>query len=71
MANTDNSMDQGGGVWRVSGELVIESGGQVTAAGTQASAITDPAGGGTVDTEARAAINDILAALRGVGIIAS
>jgi len=40
---------------------------------SQAGAIPDPAGGGTVDTEARAAINDILAAIRsstGIGIIA-
>jgi hypothetical protein len=37
---------------------------------TQA-AITDPIGGGTIDSEARAAVLDILAALRANGIIAT
>lgn len=59
-------------------ELVIESGGMITAAGTQASAITDATAltGGESPTEAEhntalTKINSILAALRGVGIIAS
>jgi len=59
-------------------ELVIESGGSITAAGTQASAITDATAitGGESPTEAEhnaalTKINSILAALRGVGIIAS
>lgn len=69
--NVDNYRAQGGDVWHVSGEIRVESGGQITAAGTQASAIADPSGGATQDAEARAAINDILAALRGAGIIAS
>ncbi len=41
------------------------------ATGPQAAAIADPTGGTTVDAEARSAINDILAALRGFGIIAT
>lgn len=40
------------------------------ASGTQAAAISDPTGGTTTDTEARAAINDILDALQTFGIIA-
>jgi hypothetical protein len=36
----------------------------------QASAITPPAGGGTVDTQARNAITDILTAIKNFGIIA-
>lgn len=59
-------------------ELVIESGGSITNAGTQASAITDASDltGGESPTEAEhnaalAKINGILAALRGVGIIAT
>ena len=59
-------------------ELVVESGGQITNAGTQAGAIADLAAitGGEAPTEAehnavRTAVNSILAALRGVGLIAS
>jgi len=56
------------------GEINIESGGKITAAGTQASAIDDITVTGTYaddDDNIEAAINGILAALRGVGIIAS
>lgn len=59
-------------------ELVVESGGSITAAGTQASAITDATAitGGESPTEAEhnaliTKLNSVLAALRGVGIIAS
>lgn len=59
-------------------EMRVESGGKQTNAGTQAGAIADLAAltGGESPTEAeanedRTAINAILAALRGVGIIAS
>lgn len=52
-------------------ELVIESGGSITAAGTQASVIADPSGGATQDAEARTAIAAIIDALQGVGIVAS
>jgi hypothetical protein len=51
-------------------ELVVASGGKITADGTQAAAITAPTGGTTADTEARAAITVIIAALKGVGITA-
>lgn len=64
-------------------ELVIESGGKITADGVQAAAIADASEAHALnstfsDTEVEAAlnalggkINDILAALRGVGIVAS
>ena len=63
-------------VWRPQGgdELRVESGGTITEAGTQASAISDISVTGTYatdDTPIETAINSILAALRGVGIIAS
>ncbi|MCL4818938.1 MAG: hypothetical protein KJ067_07340 [Vicinamibacteria bacterium] len=58
-------------------ELVIESGGKITAGGVQASAITNAtaASGGDSPTEAEhnavvTKLNSVLAALRGVGIIA-
>ena len=65
------------------GELKVETGGKVTANGTQASAIADAKTNyttGDLDTETKIAaafnttntkINAILAALRGAGIIAS
>lgn len=65
------------------GELRVETGGKVTANGTQASAVTDAKTNyttGDLDTEAKiiaafnatnTKINAILAALRGVGVIAS
>lgn len=53
-------------------EVDATNGGAITpATGTQAGAIANVSGGSTVDAEARAAVNSILAALRGVGIIAS
>lgn len=71
MANVDNYAAQGGDVWHVSGEIRMESGGQITAAGTQASAIADVDTAGSATAAANAtAINAILAALRGAGIIA-
>ena len=53
-------------------ELRVESGGKITNAGTQATAITDALTAGSA-TAANCAttINSILAALRGVGIVAS
>lgn len=53
--------------WPAGGLLV---GGQQVV-GPQAAAIAEPAGGGTVDSEARAAIGQILAALRSHGLIAA
>lgn len=43
----------------------------VKVVGAQAAAMADPAGGTTVDAEARATIGQILATLRGHGLIAS
>lgn len=45
--------------------------GGVPVLGPQRPAITPPAGGGTVDAEARAALDQVLAALRAHGLIAS
>ena len=42
-----------------------------TVLSTQSAAIASPSGGGTVDTEARASIDQILAALRHHGLIAT
>lgn len=78
-------MSYTGKVYRKQGgdELVVQTGGVISAAGTQASAITDAKVDyttGDLDAEAEViaavnatngAVNDILAALRGVGIIAS
>ncbi len=80
--NSDNYEKQGGAEWVIGGELNID-GGTITAAGTQAATIADqkvdyetP----DLDTEAEiivafnttnAAINSIIAALKGAGIIAS
>lgn len=51
---------------------ILNLGGTVKGSdGTQTSKIDDPAGGGTVDAEARAAIDDIIDALENVGITAS
>lgn len=53
------------------GEIRVNSGGTITAAGTQAAHIADPTGGATTDAEARTAIAAILNALEGVGIVAA
>jgi hypothetical protein len=63
--NTLNYEQQGGDVWVVGGDLNIATGGKLKANGTQAAAIANAVGGDEV-----AKINAILAALRGVGIIA-
>jgi hypothetical protein len=53
-------------------ELRVESGGLITAAGTQAAHIANVATAGSATAAANAAaINSILAALRGVGVLAS
>lgn len=65
-ANTKISLRQGGE------QMDVATGGKITAAGTQASAITNVATAGSATAAANAtAINSILAALRGVGIIAT
>lgn len=70
--NTRNYEQQGGATWTVGGTLDIASGGKITAAGTQAVAITDALTAGSA-TAANCAttINLVLAALRGAGIIAA
>lgn len=68
-ANSANTLEVESG-----GSIKIESGGTITAAGTQASAIADITVTGTYaddDSDIETAVNSILAALRGVGIIAS
>lgn len=76
MANVQVYKDQGGAKLTIgaSGELDVVSGGAITDDGTQASAIADISVTGTYatdDTPIETAVNSILAALRGVGIIAS
>lgn len=61
-----------GGVWEsgvLRGARLVIAGKQVVAA--QRPAIADPAGGASVDPEARAAITAVLAALRAHGLVAS
>lgn len=61
-----------GGQWqvgRVVGTSLVLGGAKVV--GSRAAAIAAPVGGGVVDAEARGALNAILAALRGHGLIAS
>ncbi len=58
-----------GGAWtagRSYGSLFVDG---IQVVGAQAAAIDDPAGGATIDAEARAAIAAILAALRGHGLV--
>ncbi len=61
-----------GSVWRVgkvTANQVLVSGVQVL--GGQQPAILNPSGGSIIDTEARSAINDILAALQAHGLISN
>ncbi|MDQ0414230.1 hypothetical protein [Mesobacillus stamsii] len=72
MYTTKNYRELGGENWTVQGELNIAAGGKITANGTQASAITDHVDTATAtSTDIAAKQNQILAALRGAGIIAS
>lgn len=60
------------GSWEIGklrGSEVIVDGQKVV--GARGTTIASPAGGATADTEARAAIGEILAAMRGHGLIAS
>jgi hypothetical protein len=69
--NTSNYEKQGGSTWVIGGELDIEAGGKQTAAGVQAAAIADhPDPTTATTTQIATKQNAILAALRGVGIIA-
>ena len=60
------------GAWEVGalrGAKLLVDGLQVV--GARAAAIADPSGGASVDAEARAAIGQVLAVLRGHGLIAT
>jgi hypothetical protein len=70
MANVKNYKEQGGEVQVIGGELRIADGGKITADGTQAAAIADLTESDDI-TAVRAAVNEILDAIRGAGIIAS
>lgn len=72
MYNTKNYAEQGGDRWVIGGELDIPTGGKITANGVQAAAIAnhaDPATATAADIATKQ--NQILAALRGAGIIAT
>lgn len=72
MANTENRMEQGGSTWTIAGDLDMIDGARVLNDGTQAEAIADVATAGSATAATNAtAINAILAALRGAGIIAA
>lgn len=80
-ANGLQNVEDGGAIVVQSGGLVsieaggaidIEAGGQIQAAGVQASHIADvPTAGSAAAADNATAINAILAALEGVGILAS
>ena len=65
-------MQQGGDVQVVAsgGEINVESGGKITADGTQASHIADLATGAT-NAQIATAFNTLLVAVEGVGILAT
>lgn len=65
--------EQGGNVLTIAsgGSIDVESGGKIVAAGTQAAHIANATGGTYSATGAQATINAILAALEGVGILAT
>lgn len=69
MANVKNYKEQGGDVTVIGGELRM-SGGKITVDGTQASAITK-LGDTPTDAEIKAAVNAIIDALVGAGIVAA
>jgi hypothetical protein len=69
-ANIKNRHVQGGEIFEVGGELRILTGGKVTPnTGTQPASIANIANDAT-GTQIATAVNGILAALRGAGIIA-
>ncbi|HEY7822172.1 MAG TPA: hypothetical protein VIG24_05040 [Acidimicrobiia bacterium] len=70
--NADNYEQQGGAVWVVGGELQISSGATITAAGSQAANIAAVTTGTGASASGNAtAINAIITALEGVGILAT
>lgn len=66
--NAKNYVEQGGDVTVVGGELNIAAGGKISKAGTQANHIADITNEAT-GTQIATAVNAILAALEGVGIL--
>jgi len=66
--NAKNYVEQGGDVTVIGGELNIAAGGKITKAGTQANHIADIANNAD-GTAIATAVNAILAALEGVGIL--
>ena len=68
MSNVKNYIEQGGDVTVVGGELNVAAGGKISKAGTQANHIAD-IGNDATGTQIATAVNAILAALEGVGIL--
>ena len=66
--NAKNYVEQGGDVTVVGGELNIAAGGKISKAGTQANHIADIANDAN-GTAIATAVNAILKALEGVGIL--
>ena len=66
--NAKNYVEQGGDVTVVGGELNIAAGGKISKAGTQANHIAD-IGNEASGAQIATAVNAILAALEGVGIL--
>lgn len=68
MSNVKNYIEQGGDVTVIGGELNVAAGGKISKAGTQANHIAD-IGNEATGTQIATAVNAILAALEGVGIL--
>ena len=66
--NAKNYVEQGGYVTVIGGELNVAAGGKISKAGTQANHIAD-IGNEATGTQIATAVNAILAALEGVGIL--
>ena len=68
MSNVKNYIEQGGEKTVIGGELNVAAGGKISKAGTQANHIAD-IGNEATGTQIATAVNAILAALEGVGIL--
>ena len=68
MSNVKNYIEQGGEKTVIGGELNVAAGGKISKAGTQANHIADIANNAD-GTAIATAVNAILAALEGVGIL--
>ena len=66
--NAKNYVEQGGDITVIGGELNVAAGGKISKAGTQANHIADITNEAT-GTQIATAVNAILAALEGVGIL--